>query len=167
MRKILMFFAAAVMIGTASCGGNADKKNPAVRQPQAVAAPAGETVVGEWDIVEIVCGDSVRIVPADLLPDAAVTMTFRADDTFYAATGCNQISGGYASRGNTIKFADAMMTEMACEHMEIEDALRVLLPRLEYCQFPEGGSEAELKTADGNGYIKLSRIVATPGGEEL
>lgn len=162
MRKILTFFAASVMIAAASCGGNADKKDSAWQQPQAVAVPAGKTIVGEWNIAEIVCGDSVRIVPSELLPEADVTMTFRADDTFYAATGCNQMSGGYASRGNTIKFADAMMTEMACEHMEVEDALRMLLPALEYCGFSEDGSEAEVKTADGSGYIKLLRIVATP-----
>lgn len=166
MNGIKIFFAASVMIAAASCGGNADKNTPAGQTPVAVAVPAGDSITGEWNIAEIVCGDSVKVVPAEVVPEADVSMTFRADDTFYSATGCNGISGEYASRGGTIKFGDALRTEMACEHMEVEDALCVLLPALEYCEFSADGAEAVVKTADGKGYIKLLRIVATPEGSE-
>lgn len=167
MKKIALFFAVSVMIAAASCGGDSAKTASVGTQPEAVAVPAGESIVGEWRITEIVCGDSIKIIPSQLLPDVDVTMTFNADETFYAATGCNSVSGSYASRGGSIKFGDAMMTEMACEHMEVEDALRVMLPDLEYCEFTEGGSEAVLKGASGGCYIKLSRIkVVVPQASE-
>ena len=45
-------------------------------------------------------------------------------------TNCNSISGQYTVKGDSITLGDGAMTEMACDNMATEDALRRILPRI-------------------------------------
>ena len=50
-----------------------------------------------------------------------------------------------------------MMTEMACDDMAVEDALRQLLPEIEYCELSEDGAMATLSASDSRDIIRLTR----------
>lgn len=45
-------------------------------------------------------------------------------------TNCNSLSGSYTVKGDTITLGDGAMTEMACDDMRTEDALRRILPHI-------------------------------------
>ena len=50
------------------------------------------------------------------------------DSTYFIQTNCNTISGTYTIKGDSITLGDGAMTEMACDDMSVEDALRRILP---------------------------------------
>lgn len=82
---------------------------------------------GQWYIENIVFNDSVSVRPADVIPDVRQYITFE-DSTFNIQTNCNTIQGEYRIKGDSISFPVTFMTEMACENMATEDALRKILP---------------------------------------
>ncbi len=115
---------AASAVLFAACGGRQENRKGEKLDFGSATMDAGKSIVGEWDIAGIMCGDSIAISPAETMPGVDVAMELAADETYVVRTGCNTISGSYASRGNSIKFADGVMTEMACDDMAVEDALR-------------------------------------------
>lgn len=148
---------AASVVLFAACGGRQENRKGEKLDFGSATMDAGKSIVGEWDIVGIMCGDSIAISPAETMPGVDVAMELAADETYVVRTGCNTISGSYASRGNSIKFTDGMMTEMACDDMAVEDALRQLLPEIEYCELSEDGAMATLSASDSRDIIRLTR----------
>ena len=45
-------------------------------------------------------------------------------------TNCNSFNGSYTVKGDSIKLSDGAVTEMACDDMKTEDALRRILPHI-------------------------------------
>lgn len=82
---------------------------------------------GQWYLENIVFNDSTYIRPAEETPDVRQYITFE-DSTFHIQTNCNTIQGEYKVSGDSISFPVTFMTEMACENMTTEDALRRILP---------------------------------------
>ena len=52
------------------------------------------------------------------------------DSTYFIMTNCNSFNGSYTVKGDSIKLSDGAMTEMACDDMRTEDALRRVLPHI-------------------------------------
>ena len=52
------------------------------------------------------------------------------DSTYFIMTNCNSFNGSYTVRGDSIRLGDGAMTEMACDDMQTEDALRRILPHI-------------------------------------
>lgn len=81
---------------------------------------------GQWYIDNIAFSDSDYVRPDEVAPGAAQYIVFE-DSTYYIMTNCNSISGTYGLEGLSITFGDGAMTEMACDNMKSEDALRRIL----------------------------------------
>ena len=84
---------------------------------------------GQWYLENIVLDDSTSVRPAELTPDVRQYVTFE-DSTFFIQTNCNSIQGEYKIVGDSISFPNTLMTEMACDNMATEDAIRKILPEI-------------------------------------
>ena len=73
------------------------------------------------------CAGNVR--PDEAVPGVNQYFLFE-DSTYFIMTNCNSISGQYTVKGDSITLGDGAMTEMACDNMATEDALRRILPRI-------------------------------------
>lgn len=67
--------------------------------------------------------------PDEAVPGTSHYITFD-DSTYFIMTNCNTIAGAYTVKGDSIAFRDGAMTEMACDNMATEDALRRILPEI-------------------------------------
>lgn len=128
--QITSFLAAAAVVAmaTAGCAGSKENKTDAatVEEQQVVA---NADIRGQWLIENIVFSDSDYVKPAEATPDASQYVIFQ-DSTYSIMTNCNSIQGPYEVKGDSIHLGDGLMTEMACENMSVEDALRRILPDL-------------------------------------
>lgn len=116
------YFAVALALLAASCAGNKDKNDAAADN-----AAAGADIRGRWNIERIALGDSASVVPAVEVPGVGQYISFE-DGEYFIKTNCNSLSGSYTVSGDSIAMADGVMTEMACDNMATEDALRRILP---------------------------------------
>jgi heat shock protein HslJ len=66
---------------------------------------------GTWTVDSVIAGDSVSSVPDDVV----ATLRFSDDGRVEVATGCNRGGGRYAVEGDTLRFDDLILTEMACD----------------------------------------------------
>lgn len=67
--------------------------------------------------------------PDEAVPGVSQYIVFE-DSTYFIMTNCNSISGTYLVKGDSITLGDGAMTEMACDNMATEDALRRILPAI-------------------------------------
>lgn len=109
---------------------------------------------GKWNIVRIVLSDTAVVVPAKETPDCNQSITFNTDGSYYVLTNCNTICGGYTLSGDSLKLNDGIMTEMACDNMAVEDAMRQIIPFVTTVSF-NGRNDARLSTADSKAYIEI------------
>ena len=126
-RKSILSVATALTILTASCGVNKENKETADNQQHENIA--NMDVRGQWYLDSIVFSDSdyVRVRPDVRLSSIHQYIVFE-DSTYFIRTNCNSISGTYTVKGDSIILGDGVMTEMACDNMAVEDALRRILP---------------------------------------
>ncbi len=137
----------------ASCS---DKKSTAISEATDPNEPeASVSLKGKWDIENIVFSDSDYVRPSEAVPGSKQFVVF-TDSTYFFATNCNSISGYYAIKGDTISLSDGAMTEMACDNMETEDALRRILPSLTLIDV-ENDSTVRLNCNNTSGYIILRK----------
>ncbi len=127
--QIKSLFAAAVAVAVmAGCSGNKDSKADGVAaEPQTETAAAD--MRGQWYIENIVFSDSDYVRPDEAVPGVSQYIVFE-DSTYFIMTNCNSISGTYSVKGDSITLGDGAMTEMACDNMATEDALRRILPAI-------------------------------------
>lgn len=121
-----MFVALLATACTGNKANNADSTAVAGNDSTTVAAP---DLKGEWDIENIVFSDSDYVRPDETSSSMKPYIIFE-DSTYFIMTNCNSISGSYTVKGDSIKLSDGAMTEMACDDMQTEDALRRILPRI-------------------------------------
>lgn len=119
--SILLF---AVLM--ASCSGNKKSQDNATEVQEQTNTV---DLHGQWYLENIVFNDSTFVRPAEETPDVKQYIAFD-DSTFYIQTNCNTIQGEYKITGDSISFPVTLMTEMACENMATEDALRKILPEI-------------------------------------
>lgn len=126
--KSLIALAAMSAVIAAGCTGNKENKaETAANNTEAVAANAD--LRGQWYIENIVFNDSDYVRPAEAVPGSSQYIAFD-DSTYSIMTNCNSISGPYTIKGDSITLGDGAMTEMACDNMAAEDALRRILPNI-------------------------------------
>lgn len=119
----------ALLMATATgCSGNKDEKvvnasNTA--QTEVVNAD----IRGQWYIENIVFSDSDYVRPDETSSSMKQYIVFE-DSTYFIMTNCNSFNGSYTVKGDSIILGDGIMTEMACDDMQTEDALRRILPRI-------------------------------------
>lgn len=120
---------AALLMATAfGCTGNKEAK--AVNADNvAQTEVANADIRGQWYIENIVFSDTDYVRPDETSSSMKQYIVFE-DSTYFIMTNCNSISGSYTVKGYSIKLGDGAMTEMACDDMRTEDALRRILPHI-------------------------------------
>ena len=154
-RKSILSAATALTILTASCVGNKENKETVGNQQQETAANVD--MRGQWYLENIVFSDSeyVRVRPDVRLSSIHQYIVFE-DNTYFIQTNCNTISGTYAVKGDSIIFGDGVMTEMACDNMAVEDALRRILPNIATV-YIQNDSITRLDSRNPSEYIVLRK----------
>jgi len=127
--NIALIACAALLIASAiGCSSNKEtKSNNADEETQIKIANAD--IRGQWFIENIVFSDSDYVRPDETSSSMKQYIVFE-DSTYFIMTNCNSISGSYSVKGDSIRLGDGAMTEMACDDMQTEDALRRILPHI-------------------------------------
>ena len=152
-RKSILSAATALTILTASCGGNKDNKETADNQKQEPVANVD--VRGQWYLENIVFSDSENVRPSEEVPGVRQYIVFE-DSTYFIHTNCNTFSGLYTVIGDSITLGDGAMTEMACDNMATEDALRKIMPNIATVCI-QNDSIARLASRNPSEYIVLRK----------
>lgn len=154
-RLMMAFFAVAMM---ASCTGNKGSVGNDSTKTDDIPAEASVNLKGQWFIENIFFNDSDYVRPAEILPDSRQYIQF-TDSTYSIMTNCNSISGYYTVSGDSITLSDGAMTEMACDNMQTEDALRRILPDIAAIDV-ENDSIVRLNCRAHSGYLILKKNIA-------
>lgn len=153
-KSINLLIAAALTLAAASCGGK-DKAAETTEAAQQDSTTVCADICGKWYLDNIVLSDTVSVRPAEEDAEAAQYVVFE-DSTYSFVTNCNTIAGPYTLKGDSITFGAGPMTQMACENMKTEDAIRQLLPELVTVTV-ENDSTARLSTGNASQYIMLRK----------
>ncbi len=126
---VMSLMGVALLMATATgCSGNKEAK--AVNADNAVQTEvANADIRGQWYIENIVFSDSDYVRPDETSSSMKQYIVFK-DSTYFIMTNCNSISGSYTVKGDSITLGDGAVTEMACDDMRTEDALRRILPHI-------------------------------------
>ena len=152
-RKIILSVASALTILTASCGRNKENKETADNQHQETVANVD--VRGQWYLENIVFNDSDYVRPSEEVPGVRQYIVFE-DSTYFIQTNCNTFSGSFTVKGDSITLGDGAMTEMACDNMATEDAIRRILPNIATV-YIQNDSIARLDSRNPSEYIVLRK----------
>lgn len=131
MKKYSIAFLAVVALllaTTTGCSGNKGTNTDKVAD-SALSEVANADIRGQWYIENIVFSDSDYVRPDETSSSMKQYIVF-GDSTYFIMTNCNTINGSYTVKGDSIKLGDGAMTEMACDDMQTEDALRRILPHI-------------------------------------
>lgn len=125
----MLIAGAALLLATATgCSGNKEAK--VVKADNAAQTEAAYADIrGQWYIENIVFSDSDYVRPDETSSSMKQYIMFE-DSTYFIMTNCNSISGSYTVKGDSIRLGDGAMTEMACDDMRTENALRRILPHI-------------------------------------
>lgn len=126
--KFLLFPAIAIMT---ACTGSQQSNLPTQDnvEAQCDTIPTAD-ILGQWYIENIFFNDSTYVRPAEEIPGSRQYVLFEPEGTYSVMTNCNHGAGSYTIDGNKITFQDAAWTEMACDNMSTEEAMRKILPLL-------------------------------------
>lgn len=115
-------------------------------------------IQGQWYLENIVFNDSTYVRPSEEVPGSRQYIIL-SGSTYSIMTNCNSISGSYTLKGDSIHLSDGSMTEIACDNMATEDALRKILPHINTVDV-ENDSIVRLNCTVPSEYIVLRK--ATP-----
>lgn len=124
--KSLIATAMASAVIATGCSGKKENAADAAGKTLSETTAASD-IRGRWYIENIVFNDSDYVRPEEAVPGVRQYISFE-DSTYFIQTNCNTISGTYTIKGDSIALGDGAMTEMACDDMSVEDALRRILP---------------------------------------
>lgn len=136
---------------TVACTDNKKTAQVAGGALETVQNSADANLTGQWYIEKIVLNDS-----AITLPDGMKQYFLFTDSAYSVMTNCNSMSGSVSINGDSIRMADAMMTELACDDMSTEDALRQIVPEIATYRL-ESDSTLTLCGKTGNDYVSLRK----------
>lgn len=119
---------AAFLAAITGCSGNKGTKTHDTNNV-AQTEVANADIRGQWYIENIVFNDSDYVRPDETASSMRQYIVFE-DSTYFIMTNCNSFNGSYTFKGDSITLGDGAMTEMACDDMRTEDALRRILPRI-------------------------------------
>lgn len=120
--------AALLMVTAAGCSGNKAATSDKLAD-KAATEVADADIRGQWYIENIVFSDTDYVRPDETSSSMRQYIVFE-DSTYFIMTNCNSFNGSYTVRGDSIRLGDGAMTEMACDDMQTEDALRRILPHI-------------------------------------
>lgn len=127
--KLSLFAAAALLTATAvGCSGKKEAKTDTT-DVMAQSEVENVDIRGQWYIENIVLSDSDYVRPDETSSSMKQYFEF-TDSTYVIMTNCNTFNGPYTVKGDSIMLGDGPMTEMACDDMKTEDALRRILPHI-------------------------------------
>lgn len=152
--KSFILTAAATALLLASCSGNSNQTSASEQQNDSIEI-VENSILGKWNIENVVISDSVYARPAELTPDVEQYISFEADSTYSIVTNCNSINGSYILNGDSITLNAGPTTLMACENMQVEDLIKQVLPEISTIDF-ENDSTLRLNTS-GCQYIVLRK----------
>lgn len=115
------------------------------------------TLEGEWAVIAVARSDG-RL--DSLPPDAAVGLTFSADDRLYGSTGCRLLKGEYTSEADQVLILPSRSAGLPCEGDDRKTERR-LLRALELVVLWQRDGEALLLT-DSAGATLISLVPAAP-----
>jgi len=124
----IAFIAGAILLMAAGCSANKETKSDKIDN-KANTEVANADIRGQWYIESVVFSDSDYVRPDETSSSMKQYIVFE-DSTYFIMTNCNSINGSYTVTGDSIKLGDGAMTEMACDDMQTEDALRRILPHI-------------------------------------
>lgn len=124
----IAFITGVALLMAAGCSGNKEVKSDRL-DDKVKTETANADLRGQWYIENIVFSDSDYVRPDETLSSMKQYIVFE-DSTYFIMTNCNSISGSYTVKGDSITLGDGAMTEMACDDMQTEDALRRILPHI-------------------------------------
>lgn len=124
----IAFITGVALLIAAGCSGNKEIKSDRL-DDKAKTEVADADIRGQWYIENIVFSDSDYVRPDETSSSMKQYIVFE-DSTYFIMTNCNSISGSYTVKGDSITLGDGAMTEMACDDMQTEDALRRILPNI-------------------------------------
>lgn len=124
----ISFIVGVALLMAAGCSGNKAAKSDSL-DDKAKTEVADADIRGQWYIENIVFNDSDYVRPDETSSSMKPYIVFE-DSTYFIMTNCNSISGSYTVKGDSITLGDGAMTEMACDDMQTEDALRRILPHI-------------------------------------
>lgn len=128
--KKLSFIAGAALLMAMAAGCSGNKEAKVVKADNAAQTEAAYADIrGQWYIENIVFSDSDYVRPDETSSSMKQYIMFE-DSTYFIMTNCNSISGSYTVKGDSIRLGDGAMTEMACDDMRTENALRRILPHI-------------------------------------
>ncbi len=159
MKHLLILLAAVIVLTSCSSNGNYANKaatDSIVDVPADTLAADNDLNQSRWLIERIVYADNEAVRPADYGVTINQNITFYADGTFRINTNCNSFDGNYALKGDTLTLSDASWTELACDHMETEEALREVLPHVNRIDYTSD-STACIQTSNYGKRIELRR----------
>ena len=129
--KVCHFIFLSIVLLALSCCGNKHQSQEEVREDEATKVTIDSVnLLGQWYIENIFFSDSAYVRPSEEVPGSRMYVLFEADCCYSVMTNCNHGAGHYKRSGNTITFDDAVSTELACDNMKTEEAMRKILPLL-------------------------------------
>ena len=120
---------AALLMATATgCTGTKEAKSDRLDN-NAKPQVANADIRGQWYIENIVFSDSDYVRPDETSSSMKQYIVFE-DSTYFIMTNCNSFNGSYTVLGDSINLGGGAVTEVACDDMKTEDALRRILPHI-------------------------------------
>lgn len=127
MKIRLMPAVALIMMATACSGSGKQSNDEALVNEQSVVNNVD--IYGQWYLENIVFSDTEYVRPSEEVPGSRQYILFE-DSTYSVMTNCNAMSGPYSIKGDSIWLGDGAITELACDNMATEEALRRILPHI-------------------------------------
>lgn len=126
---MLIAFISLLLIMPAGCTGSKTTTDGGIAGKEIQLSSVNIDIRGQWYIENIVFSNSDYVRPDETSSSMTQYIVFE-DSTYFIMTNCNSFSGSYTVKADSIKLGDGAMTEMACDDMQTEDALRRILPRI-------------------------------------
>ena len=129
--KVKYFLFPVIALLAVACSGNKNQSQKEVKTDVATAVTVNNAdILGQWYIENIFFSDSDFVRPTEEIPGSRMYVIFEPDSSYSVMTNCNHGAGHYKLSGNAISFEDAAWTELACDNMKTEEAIRKILPLL-------------------------------------
>ena len=147
----LLILVLSLICSCSRTGSNEKTNSNTTEQPEKTVPD----LTGQWYIENIVFNDSNNVRPSEEVPESNPYITFD-NERYSIMTNCNSISGTYDQKGDSIQLGDGAMTELACDNMATEDALRKILPEIVLIDV-QNDSIVRLNCREASSYIILKK----------
>jgi heat shock protein HslJ len=114
-----------------------------------VADPDRPLVGTRWNVETLVSADVASSVPMG----AAAHLVLKSDGTFVGNAGCNEMGGGAAVSGKTIRFSGVFTTKMACDADRTRLEQAVLAVLRDDVSFDIDADALQLRHPSGKGLV--------------